>query len=72
VVAGLIVEGAVRWVLLLFQSAATLRADNLFLRRQLALYIVSGRPARDPLLPVKPPGSLAWKQTFVRRSARPQ
>jgi hypothetical protein len=41
-IAGLLVEDAFRWVLLLFQSAETLRTENLFLRRQLALYIERG------------------------------
>jgi hypothetical protein len=38
----LLVEDALRWVLLLFRSAEALRAENLFLRRQLALYIERG------------------------------
>jgi len=38
-IAGLLVEDAFRWLLLLFRSAEALRAENLFLRRQLALYI---------------------------------
>ena len=41
-IAGLLVEDAFRWVLLLFRSAETLRTENLFLRRQLALYIERG------------------------------
>ena len=41
-VAGLLVEDAFRWLLLLFRSAETLRTENLFLRRQLALYIERG------------------------------
>jgi putative transposase len=46
-VAGLLIEDAFRWVLLLFRSAEALRAENLFLRRQLALYIErGGRPQR--------------------------
>jgi hypothetical protein len=49
-IARLLVEDAFRWVLLLFPSAEALRAENLFLRRQLALYIERGmRPHRvDP------------------------
>ena len=43
-IASLLVEDAFRWVLLLFRSAETLRAENLFLRRQLALYIERGMP----------------------------
>jgi hypothetical protein len=41
-IANLLVEDALRWVLLLFRSAEALRAENLFLRRQLALYIERG------------------------------
>src|SRR4029077_12729238 len=49
-IASLIVEDAFRWLLLLFRSAEALRSENLFLRRQLALYIERGvRPCRvDP------------------------
>src|SRR4029453_16008737 len=46
-IASLLVEDAFRWVLLLFRSAEALHAENLFLRRQLALYIERGvRPHR--------------------------
>jgi len=46
-IAGLLVEDAFRLVLLLFRSAEALRAENLFLRRQLALCIERGvRPQR--------------------------
>jgi len=46
-IASLLVEDAFRWVLLLFRSAEALRVENLFLRRQLALYIERGvRPHR--------------------------
>jgi putative transposase len=46
-IAGLLAEDAFRWLLLLFRSAETLRTENLFLRRQLALYIERGvRPHR--------------------------
>ena len=41
-IAGLLVEDAFRWLLLLFRSAEPLRAENLFLRRQLAPYIERG------------------------------
>ena len=41
-IASLLVEDAFRWLLLLFRSAEALRAENLFLRRQLALYIERG------------------------------
>jgi hypothetical protein len=41
-IAGLLVEDAFRWVMLLFRSDEALRAENLFLRRQLALYIERG------------------------------
>jgi hypothetical protein len=36
------VEDALRWLMLLFRSKESLRAENLFLRRQLALYMESG------------------------------
>src|SRR6476469_1785539 len=46
-IARLLVEDAFRWVLLLFRSAEALRSENLFLRRQLALFIERGvRPRR--------------------------
>jgi hypothetical protein len=38
-IAGLLVKDAFRWVLLLFRSAEAVQTENLFLRRQLALYI---------------------------------
>ena len=41
-IAGLLVEDAFRWVLLLLRSTEALRAENLFLRRQLALYLERG------------------------------
>ncbi len=41
-IAGLLIETAFRWLLLLFRSAEALRAENLFLRRQLAPYIERG------------------------------
>jgi len=51
-IAGLLVEDAFRWLLLLFRSAEVLLAENLFLRRHLALYIERGvRPRRvDPAI----------------------
>ena len=46
-IARLLVEDAFRWLSLLFRSAEALRSENLFLRRQLALYIERGvRPHR--------------------------
>jgi len=46
-IASLLVEDALRWLLLLSRTPETLRAENLFLRRQLALYIERGvRPQR--------------------------
>jgi len=46
-IASLLIEDAFRWVLLLLRSAEALRTENLFLRRQLALYIERGvRPRR--------------------------
>jgi transposase InsO family protein len=41
-IAALLVEDAFRWMTLLFRSTEALRAENLFLRRQLALYIERG------------------------------
>ena len=37
-----LIEDALRWVLLLFRSTESVQAENLFLRRQLALYIERG------------------------------
>ena len=44
-----LIEDALRWVVLLFRSTESVHAENLFLRRQLALYIERGvqpRPGR--------------------------
>lgn len=42
-----LIEDALRWLILLFRSTEAVRAENLFLRRQLALYIERGvRPRR--------------------------
>jgi len=42
-----LIEDALRWVKLLFRSRESVEAENLFLRRQLALYIERGvRPRR--------------------------
>ncbi len=41
-IAGLLVEDAFRWMVLLFRSNESVQAENLFLRRQLALYIERG------------------------------
>jgi len=42
-----LIEDALRWVMLLFRSQEAVEAENLFLRRQLALYIERGvRPRR--------------------------
>ena len=41
-IASLLIEDAFRWLLLLFRTAESLRTENLFLRRQLALYIERG------------------------------
>ena len=45
-----LIEDALRWVVLLFRSTESVQAENLFLRRQLALYIERGvRPRQvDP------------------------
>src|SRR5688500_12795672 len=37
-----LIEDALRWVVLLFRSTEAVRAENLFLRRQLALFIERG------------------------------
>jgi len=42
-----LIEDSVRWALLLCSSTGGIRAENLFLRRQLALYVERGvRPRR--------------------------
>ena len=41
-IAACLIEDALRWVLLLFRSNKSVQAENLFLRRQLALYIERG------------------------------
>jgi len=41
-IAGCLIEDAFRWVVLLFRSNETVQAENLFLRRQLALYVERG------------------------------
>ena len=42
-----LIEDGLRWLVLLFRSAEAVRAENLFLRRQLALFIERGvRPRR--------------------------
>jgi len=46
-IAGRLIEDAFRWVVLLFRSTASVHAENLFLRRQLALFMGRGvRPRR--------------------------
>jgi hypothetical protein len=37
-----LIEDALRWLMLLFRSKESVRAENLFLRRQLALYMERG------------------------------
>ena len=41
-----LIEGAFRWLASLFRSTKSLEAENLFLRRQLALYIESAERSR--------------------------
>jgi hypothetical protein len=67
-IASLLIEDALRWVLLLFRSAEALRAQNPFLRMQLALYIERGVPPRriDPASRV----SLAYWQGSSIGAAR--
>jgi hypothetical protein len=51
-----LIEDAFRWVLLLFRSTKSVRAENLFLRRRLALFLERGvRPRR-----VDSPAESAW------------
>jgi hypothetical protein len=45
-IAGRLVEDAFRWLLVVFRSAEALRAENLFLRRQLAA-AAAGLPYRS-------------------------
>jgi hypothetical protein len=49
-IVGRLVQDAFRWMLLLFRSKESIRAENLLLRRQLALYLERGvRPRRIDL-----------------------
>ena len=42
-----LIEDALRWVVVLFRSTESVQAENLFLRRQLALFLERGvRPRR--------------------------
>ena len=42
-----LIEDALRWVVVLFRATDSVRAENLFLRRQLALFLERGvRPRR--------------------------
>ena len=45
-----LIEDALRWVVLLFRSTESVQAENLFLRRQLALYIERGVQPRRSML----------------------
>lgn len=49
-IASVLIQDALRWAALLFRSSASIQAENLLLRRQLAMYIERGiRPRRfDP------------------------
>jgi hypothetical protein len=38
-IAGRLIQDAFRWVVLLFRSTESVHAENLFLRRQLALFM---------------------------------
>jgi hypothetical protein len=40
-----LVEDALRWLMLLARSTEAVRAENLLLRRQLALFLERGEPA---------------------------
>ena len=46
-IAACLIEDALRWVVVLFRSTKSVQAENLFLRRQLALFLERGvRPRR--------------------------
>ena len=49
-IAGCLFEDAFRWVMLLFRSTEAVQAENLLLRRQLAMYVERGVKPRhiDP------------------------
>ena len=63
-----LIEDALRWLVLVFRSTEAVRAENLFLRRQLALFIERGvRPRRvDAATRVS---LVALTRLFERRSA---
>jgi hypothetical protein len=63
-----LIENALRWLMLLFRSKESVRAENLFLRHQLALYMERGvRPRQDRCSNPCQPGRagsavrLAWR-----------
>ena len=52
-----LIEDALRWVMLLFRSTEAIQAENLFLPRQLALYIERGCGHGVSM----PPAASAWR-----------
>jgi hypothetical protein len=64
-IASLLIEDALRWVLLLFRSAESLRTENLLLRRQLALYI----DLANEVTVGRPPSPQELRE-LIRRMAR--
>ena len=56
-----LLEDALRWLMLLTRSDESVRAENLVLRRQLAMVIERGiRPKSGPVESMPPPES-AWR-----------
>ena len=68
-----LIEDALRWLMLLFRSKESVQAENLFLRRQLALYVERGVLPRQIDAPTVSAGRgdsavrLAWRP--CRRAA---
>jgi hypothetical protein len=63
-----LIEDALRWVVLLFRSTESVHAENLFLRRQLALYIASAVSDRAGSAPM--PRSTKQHGRTTRHSRR--
>jgi hypothetical protein len=73
-IAACLIGDAVRWVVLLFRSTKSLEVENLFLRRQLALYIERGvKPRRIDAATATARGADASHATVdsQRRTSRP-
>jgi putative transposase len=69
-IAGLLVEDAFRWVLLLFRSAEALKTENLFLRRQLTVYIERGVQPRRIDAATRVSLALLARRLFWRMKSR--